>query len=281
MLSRFMRLGLPLGALLTILSLWSAQANATPAFAKKEGIKDCNYCHVNPGGPRNFRGRYYKAHGLSFGDFDNIYEARLAGVADPTATGADAKATIAEYPNVKTSVPDVLKFTMKDIDGKPVNLARYQGNVIMMINVASKCGNTPQYKGLQKLYDDNKDKGFVILGFPANDFGKQEPGTEKEIKAFCTDNYKVTFPLFSKIVVKGDDKDKAPLYKFLTDPKTDPKFGKDIDWNFAKFLVNRKGEIVARFPASTKPSDPAVMSAVEDALKEPRPEAGEKTASAK
>ena len=278
MLSRILRLGLCLPALLAILSLWSAQANATPAFAKKE-MKDCNYCHVNPGGPRNFRGRYYKAHGQSFNDFDNLYEARLAGVADPTAMGPDARATVAEYPNVKTNVPDVLKYTLKDIDGKPVNLARYQGDVIMMVNVASKCGNTPQYKDLQKLYDDNKDKGFVILGFPANDFGKQEPGTDKEIKAFCTDNYKVTFPMFSKIVVKGDDK--APLYKFLTDPKTDPKFGKDIDWNFAKFLVNRKGEIVARFPATTKPTDAALMSAVEDALKEPKPDAGDKTASAK
>ena len=281
MLSRFMRLGLPLAAMLAILSLWSAQANATPAFAKKEGIKDCNYCHVNPGGPRNFRGRYYKAHGNSFADFDNIYEARLAGVTDSAATGADAKATVAEYPNVKTNVPDVLKFTMKDIDGKPINLARYQGNVIMMVNVASKCGNTPQYKDLQKLYDDNKDKGFVILGFPANDFGKQEPGDGKRDQGVLHRQLQGDVPACSPRSWSRAMTDKAPLYKFLTDPKTDPKFGKDIDWNFAKFLVNRKGEIVARFPATMKPSDPAVMSAVEDALKEPKPEPGEKTASAK
>ena len=273
---RFTRLGLALATLLAALSLWGQSAQATPAFAKKEGIKDCNYCHVNPGGPRNFRGRYYKAHGLSFADFDNMYEAKLAGVTDANATGADAKATVAGYPNVKTDVPDLLKYTMKDIDGKPVNLARYQGDVIMIVNVASKCGNTPQYKALQKMYDDNKDKGFVILGFPSNDFGGQEPGSEKEIKQFCTDLYKVTFPMFSKVAVKGDDT--APLYKYLLDEKTDPKFAKPIDWNFAKFLVNRKGEVIARFAAKMSPDDASVTSAVEKALKEPKPE--EKTAGA-
>ena len=275
LISRFTRLGLALATLLTALSLWSRPAQATPAFAKKE-MKECNYCHVNPGGPRNFRGKFYKAHGLSFADFDNIYEAKLAGVTDANAMGGDAKATVAGYPNVKTDVPDLLKYTMKDIDGKPVNLARYQGDVIMIVNVASKCGNTPQYKALQKMYDDNKDKGFVILGFPSNDFGGQEPGNEKEIKQFCTDLYKVTFPMFSKIVVKGDDT--APLYKYLLDEKTDPKFAKPIDWNFAKFLVNRKGEVIARFPAKLSPDDPSVVSAVEKALKEEKPEA--KTASA-
>jgi len=276
---RYIRLALPVAALLTILSMWCDQAHATQAFAKKEGIKDCNYCHVNPGGPRNFRGRYYKAHELSFADFDNVYEARLAGVSEPNATGADARATTAGYPNVKTELPDVLKYTMKDIDGKPINLGRYKGDVIMIVNVASACGNTPQYADLEKMYEQNKSKDFVILGFPANDFGSQEPGTNEEIKKFCTGKYNVTFPIFSKIVVKGDEK--APLYKFLTDPKTDPKFGKPIDWNFAKFLINRKGEIVARFPAGTKPTDPAVVSAVEDALKEAKPAAGDKTASIK
>ena len=107
-------------------------------------------------------------------------------------------------------MPDVLKYTLKDIDGKPVNLARYAGRRHHDgQRGVEACGNTPQYKDLQKLYDENKDKGFVILGFPANDFGKQEPGTDKEIKAFCTDNYKVTFPMFSKIVVKGDGQSSA------------------------------------------------------------------------
>lgn len=274
LISRFARPVLALAAMLFALALGSEQAHATKAFAKKEGITDCNYCHVNPGGPRNFRGLYYISHGKSFADFDNLYESRRAGVSDATATGADAKPTVSGYPNVKSDAPDVLKYTMKDIDGKPVNLARYAGDVIMIVNVASACGNTPQYADLQKMYLENKEKGFVILGFPANDFGKQEPGDEKTIKAFCTEKYKVTFPMFSKIVVKGDEQ--APLYKFLTDPKTDPKFSKsssgknEIDWNFAKFLVNRKGEIIARFPAGTKPTDPAIVSAVEAAMKEPK-----------
>jgi len=278
MLSRFVRLGLTLAAFLTVCAFWATKAQATPAFAKKEGIKDCNYCHVNPGGPRNFRGRYYRAHGNSFDGFDNIFEAHLAGVADPMANGADARATVASYPNVKVDLPEVLKFTMPDIDGKTVNLGRYQGDVILIINVASKCGNTPQYEALEKLYEANKSKDFVILGFPANDFGAQEPGTDKEIKEFCTGKYNVTFPIFHKITVKGDDT--APLYKYLIDKKTDPKFGGAIDWNFAKFLVNRKGEIIARFPAGTKPTDPAFVSAVEKALAEPKP-TGEKTASIK
>ncbi len=270
LISRFARLGLTLATLLTALALWSQPAHAYKAYAMKEG-KTCNYCHAGGGGtPRNFRGTYYKTHGLSFADFDNLYEARRAGVTDPTAMGVDAKATVAGYPNVKTDVPDILKYTMKDLDGNPVNLGRYQGDVIMIVNVASKCGNTPQYKALQKMYDDNKDKGFVILGFPSNDFGGQEPGSEKEIKQFCTDLYKVTFPMFSKIVVKGDDT--APLYKYLLDPKTDPKFAKPIDWNFAKFLVNRKGEVIARFAAKTTPDDPSVTSAVAKALKEAKPE---------
>ena len=275
MLSRFVRLGLTLAVFMAACAFWCNQAQATPAFAKKEN-KACNYCHVNPGGPRNFRGRFYRAHGNSFTDFDNVFEARLAGVSDPNAMGGEAVATTSGYPNVKVDMPDVLKFVMKDIDGNPVNLGRYKGDVIMIVNVASKCGNTPQYADLQKLYEANKSKDFVILGFPANDFGAQEPGSNSEIKQFCTGKYNVTFPIFSKIAVKGDDI--SPLYKFLIDPKTDPKFGKEIDWNFAKFLVNRKGEIIARFPAGTKPSDPAVMSAVEKALAESKP-TGDKTAS--
>ncbi len=279
LISRIARLGLALAAFLVALSLSSGAAHAFPKFAKKEGVS-CVYCHIAPGSPSwGYRGLYYKAHGNSFDGFDNIYEARLAGVTDATANGAEAKPAVTAYPDVKTSVPDVLKFAMKDIDGKTVNLARYQGDVVMIVNVASACGNTPQYADLQKMYTANKDKGFVILGFPANDFNMQEPGTDAEIKAFCTGKYNVTFPIFSKIVVKGDTQ--APLYKYLTDPTTDPKFGKAIDWNFAKFLVNRKGEIVARFPATMKPTDPAIVSAVENALKEPRPATGDKTASIK
>jgi glutathione peroxidase len=162
------------------------------------------------------------------------------------------------------TVSPLLDRTMKSLDGKPVNLADFQGKVIMIVNTASKCGNTPQYAGLEDLYKKYKDRGFVILGFPANNFLRQEPGTDAQIKEFCTQNYGVTFPMFSKISVKGKDQD--PLYKYLTDEKSDPKFAGDIDWNFAKFLVNRKGEIVARFKAGHKPTEPDVTAAIEHEL---------------
>jgi glutathione peroxidase len=235
-------------------------AQATPAFARKEN-KQCVYCHLQPGKARGFRGLYYAAHNGSFEGFDEIAEAKLAGV-KPGSTGPDTEPKSAAYPNVKPA--PVLRFTAKDIDGKPVNLARYSGDVILIVNVASKCGNTPQYEGLQKLYSTYKDKGFTILGFPANEFGKQEPGTNAEIKEFCTATYKVAFPMFSKVVVKGEGID--PLYKFLTSKETNPKFGGDIEWNFAKFLVNRKGEIIARIPAGKDASKGEYVKLIEEAL---------------
>ena len=166
-------------------------------------------------------------------------------------------------------VPPVLNFTMNDIDGKRVRLSKYSGNVIMIVNVASLCGNTPQYASLQKLYDNYKDRGFVVLGFPSNDFGQQEPGTNKEIKKFCELTYFVKFPLFTKIVVKGDGQ--APLYRYLTSMKTDPKFGGEIEWNFAKFLISRKGEIVARFPAKEYPDTPEAVQLIERELGKEKP----------
>lgn len=236
-------------------------AQATPDFAKKENQK-CNYCHLASGkNPRNFRGIYYKRNGFSLANFDNIAEAKLAGV-KPDAVGNEAAPTNTDYPNVK--VAPALNFIVKDIQGKPINLARYQGSVIMVVNVASKCGNTPQYASLEKLYEKYKDKGLVILGFPANEFGAQEPGTDKEIKEFCELTYKVQFPMFSKIVVKGEGQ--APFYKFLTDKTTNPKFGGPIEWNFAKFLIGRNGEIVGRVKAGTDPSTPAVVAEIEKAL---------------
>ncbi|MCA1625550.1 MAG: glutathione peroxidase [Acidobacteria bacterium] len=153
---------------------------------------------------------------------------------------------------------------MKDIDGKDVNLKKYKGNVLLIVNTASKCGYTPQYEGLQVVYDKYKAKGFSVLGFPANNFGGQEPGTEKEIKEFCESKYKVTFPMFAKISVKGEDQD--ALYKFLTNKETNPKFAGDITWNFNKFLVDRKGNIVARFSSKDTPVSEAVMSAIEKEL---------------
>lgn len=267
---------LPAAALMIALLLQAApRATAYPAFAKKEG-KDCVYCHVAPGKDRNFRGLYYKAHENSFTDFDNEYEAKLAGV-PADSIGPDATPKNTDYPEVKTQVPPVLKFTVKDIDGKTVNLARYQGQVILLVNVASKCGNTPQYASLQKMYTQYKSKGFVILAFPANEFGGQEPGTNKEIKLFCKSKYNVTFPVFSKVVVKGEKQ--APLYKFLTDKMTDPKFGGDIEWNFAKFLVDREGNLIARFPAGLDPLKPEAVSVIEAALAKPKP--GEEKESAR
>ncbi|MCA9254275.1 MAG: glutathione peroxidase [Phycisphaerales bacterium] len=163
-----------------------------------------------------------------------------------------------------------LAFTMKDINGKDQDLRQYQGNVVLMVNVASKCGLTPQYEGLEKLYETYKDRGFVILGFPANNFLRQEPGTDEEIKTFCTKNYGVTFPMFSKISVKG--KDKCDLYSYLTDKKADHKYGGAIEWNFGKFLVDRDGRIANRFSPRTAPDDKALLAALESELKKPIPE---------
>lgn len=160
--------------------------------------------------------------------------------------------------------PTVYDFKVNDIDGKPVKLSKFKGKVIMVVNTASQCGNTPQYASLQTLYEENKDKGFVVLAFPANEFGKQEPGTDQEIKEFCTSRFHVTFPVFSKIVVKGEGQ--HPLYQYLTSKTTNPKFGGDVEWNFAKFLINRKGEVIARFPAGLDPLKPEVVDAVGKAL---------------
>lgn len=153
-------------------------------------------------------------------------------------------------------------FKMKDIDGKDVKLDKYKGKVTLVVNVASKCGLTPQYTALEALYRKYKAKGFVILGFPANQFGAQEPGTDSEIKQFCTGKYDVTFPMFSKIVVKGDDTN--PLYKWLLQATPEHK---DIEWNFAKFLVGKDGMVIKRFTPQTKPDDASIVEAVEAALK--------------
>lgn len=134
----------------------------------------------------------------------------------------------------------------------------------MLVNVASKCGFTPQYKGLESLYQKYESQGFVILGFPANNFMNQEPGTNAEIQTFCSRTYNVTFPMFSKISVKGEDQ--APLYQFLTDKRTDPANGGDIGWNFTKFLVDRNGKIIARFDTKVDPASPDVAKAIEAAL---------------
>ncbi len=163
----------------------------------------------------------------------------------------------------KLNMP-ALQFKMKDIDGKEQDLSDYYGNVVLMVNVASKCGLTPQYEQLQAVYEKYKDKGFVILGFPANDFLRQEPGDEAQIKSFCTTNYGVTFPMFGKIKVKG--REKAPLYEYLTSKKEGHEFGGAIRWNFDKFLIDRTGRIIDRFHPRKKPDDPKLIEALEAAL---------------
>jgi len=159
---------------------------------------------------------------------------------------------------------NIYDFTLRDIDGKEQSLAAYKGKVLLIVNVASKCGFTGQYAGLEKLYTTYTNRGFVVLGFPANDFLGQEPGTEAEIKNFCTLTYGVTFPMFAKISVKG--KHIHPLYAFLTSQETNPNFGGAISWNFNKFLIGRDGAILGRFGSRTKPDDKELIAAVEQAL---------------
>ena len=161
-------------------------------------------------------------------------------------------------------VPAVLNFTMNRLDGKSANLGDYSGKVVLMVNVASQCGLTPQYEQLEGLHEKFAEKGLAVLGFPANEFGKQEPGTDSEISTFCQKNYGVKFDMFSKVVVKGEGQ--CPLYKYLTSKDTDPKFAGDITWNFEKFLIGRHGEIVARFAPRVKPDAPEVVKAIEDEL---------------
>ena len=156
-----------------------------------------------------------------------------------------------------------LAFKMKDIDGKEVDLSMYAGKVVLFVNVASECGNTPQYKALQGIYEKYKAKGLVVIGVPANEFGGQEPGSDAQIKKFCQKKYQVTFPMMSKVVVKG--KGIAPLYEYLT-KKTDKKFQGPVGWNFAKFLVGRDGTVKARFDPRTAPGSKKITEAIEAEL---------------
>ena len=167
-------------------------------------------------------------------------------------------------PEEPVNAASVYDFTLRDIDGNEVKLDKYRDRVVMIVNTASRCGYTPQYEGLQKVYEKYKDRGFVVLGFPANNFMGQEPGTEKEIKEFCTLNYNVTFPMFSKISVTGSDQ--HPLYGYLTNKKTNSEFGGDISWNFNKFLIGRDGKIVGRFGSKDKPEDLTVTELIEKYL---------------
>jgi glutathione peroxidase len=203
--------------------------------------------------------------------------ALLFGAAQPAKTDPSTKPapSAPAKPVEKQPTPDskagskddaayVLGFKMKRIDGTEEDLSMYKGKVIVMVNTASQCGYTPQYEGLQKLYEDRKDAGLVILGFPANNFGAQEPGTNEEIKTFCTRKYSVTFPMYSKISVKGADQ--APLYAYLT-KDTGPGIAGDIKWNFTKFLVDKDGKVIQRFEPAVTPDSKEVTSAIEKQLK--------------
>jgi glutathione peroxidase len=174
----------------------------------------------------------------------------------PTMARADEKGD--------KTVGSVLDYKMKGIDGKEVDLSQYKGKVVMIVNVASKCGYTKQYTGLEAAYEKYKDRGFVIIGVPANEFGHQEPGTDEEIVKFCTSNFNVTFPMLSKVVVKGEGI--TPLYEQLTTKEKDPKLNGVIRWNFEKFLVGRNGEVVNRFYSKTAPESAELTGAIETEL---------------
>jgi len=155
-------------------------------------------------------------------------------------------------------------FTLNSIDGQAAPLAAYKGKVVLLVNVASRCGFTPQYSALESTYEKYKDRGFVIVGIPANNFGAQEPGTNEEIKTFCKTKYSVSFPMMAKVSVKGEGI--TPLYQFLTDTATNPRTGGEIKWNFTKFLIGPDGRVVARFEPDVTPDSPQVTSAIEKAL---------------
>ena len=166
--------------------------------------------------------------------------------------------------SVMAADKNVYEFTLNSINGQTAPLAAYKGKVVMLVNVASRCGFTPQYSALETVYEKYKDRGFVIIGIPANNFGAQEPGSNQEIKTFCSTKYHVSFPMMSKVSVKGDDK--TPLYQFLTDKSANPQTGGDIQWNFTKFLIGPNGRVITRFEPDVTPDAPQVTAAIEKAL---------------
>jgi glutathione peroxidase len=165
---------------------------------------------------------------------------------------------------IAPSAKTIYDFNMKNIDGKEVSLADYKGKVVMIVNVASLCGNTPQYKDIEAMYEKYKGKGLVVLGFPANNFMGQEPGSDEKIKAFCTKEYSVTFPMFSKISVKGSDI--HPLYKYLTQKSENGVIDAPVKWNFQKFLIGKDGKVITSVGNHTSVNEPDVVKAVEAAL---------------
>ena len=194
-------------------------------------------------------------------DYTTIIEEAVAKEAQPLELPTDQRASKFETTKETTASP-IYAFTMEDIENKPRSLNDFKGKVIMIVNTASFCGNTPQYAGLQTLYERYRDQGLTILAFPANDFGKQEPGDNKEIAEFCYTKYSLEFPLFSKITVLGERK--HPLYRYLTE---DTPFKGEITWNFQKFLINREGTVIARYTPGQKPLSPQIVENIESALR--------------
>jgi glutathione peroxidase len=185
-----------------------------------------------------------------------VLNAAIILTAGPAMAGTEH-----EGPLMASKPASLYDFTIDDIDGKPVNLSEFKGKVLLVVNTASFCGNTPQYADLETIYEQYRDKGFEVLAFPANNFGQQEPGTNEEIKGFCLTRYGVSFPLFSKISVKGPDK--HPLYRYLTEQSPFPG---EVEWNFQKYLVDRSGNVVGRFHHRTKPLSPEIVQEVERVL---------------
>ena len=181
-----------------------------------------------------------------------------------TAEAAETRGSAVMTTN-NTKVGSIYDIPVRDIKGESLKLDRYKGKVLLIVNVASQCGYTPQYAGLQKLYDTYQAKGFVVLGFPANNFGGQEPGTEAQIVEFCSMKYNVKFPMFAKLSADGSDIHQ--LYQYLTSKETNPKFSGRITWNFNKFLIDRSGQPIARFDSSDRPESAKVIEAIENALK--------------
>lgn len=167
----------------------------------------------------------------------------------------------------ESKLAPALNFEMETLDGKKVNLAeKYQGKVVLLVNVASKCGYTPQYKGLQALHEKYAERGLAIVGVPSNQFGRQEPGTSEEIAEFCETNYGVTFDMLAKVNVRAGKEGQAPLYKYLTSKETNPKHAADVKWNFEKFLIDSNGEVIGHYRSKVKPESKELVSAIEKAL---------------
>jgi glutathione peroxidase len=181
----------------------------------------------------------------------------LVGISSVSMTQTTSAAEVAKDKTIHS-------ISVNTIEGKPVELGQYEGKVLLIVNVASRCGLTPQYTALQSVYDKYKEKGLVVMGFPCNQFGKQEPGSNKEIQEFCSSKYKVTFDMFDKVDVNGPTA--SPLYKALTSADAKPKGPGDVGWNFEKFLIGKNGEILARFDSRTAPDDKKIIEAIEKAL---------------